>query len=84
MDKEQRIKLTTEYPRVKCVRCTYLLLLPKPVKCTLNLDPLTCGRNFSPPGGQIYTPDEPDIKPKNKDGIELKEETHATQGIYLP
>ena len=49
MDKDKRIALTTEHPQLKCLRCTNLDR--ETMKCKVKGDPLTCGRDFSPPGG---------------------------------
>lgn len=50
MDKEKRIQLTRDFPKFKCLRCEKHTI-EKP--CKENLEPLTCGRSFDPPGGGL-------------------------------
>ena len=54
MDRDKRIKLTTDYPQMKCLRCTNLMIYPQtPTRtvCTAKAEPLTCGRKFNPKDG---------------------------------
>mgnify|MGYP001567991565 CR=1 FL=1 len=92
MDNDKIVNLAKAYPQYKCLRCTNLQIPvhkeePHIVNyksyCILQLEPLTCGRGFSPLGGQGELGKLPPIKPRPKDGVELnipktEELIHAT------
>ena len=71
MDNDKIIALTKAFPQYKCLRCTNFWLADR--TCQVNMTPETCGRAFNPKnGGEADPIQDPPIKPRPKDGVELK------------